>query len=78
MKCCKEIVEHTLKKKLPDGTREWSRTSLTMATAWLLVIITYSIDFYKEGFRMDAFSIMVGIALGVKWIDSKTKEIEKR
>ena len=72
-KLIKEIANDTLKR---DG--KWSRTSLTMASAWALCIATYVIDFIIEGFRMDAFSIMIGVALGVKWVDAKSKEIEKR
>ncbi len=68
----KEIINDTLKR---DG--KWSRTSLTMATAWFAVLGTYISDFCINGFRMDSFSIMVGVALGVKWIDAKSKQIEK-
>lgn len=72
-----EIANDTLKRKDPDGTRRWSRTSLTMASAWFLCCLTYAYDVYKEGFRLDAFTIMVGVALGSKWIDAKSKKIEQ-
>lgn len=68
----KDIINDTLKR---DG--KFSRTSLTMATAWFAVLITYIWDFINEGFRMDAFTVMVSVALGVKWIDAKSKQIEK-
>ncbi len=71
-KILSSIANDTLKK---EG--KWSRTSLTMATAWLAVMVTYIWDFCNEGFRMDSFSVMVAVALGVKWIDAKSKQIEK-
>jgi hypothetical protein len=72
MKLIDDIVNDTLKK---DG--KFSRTSLTMATAWLACLVTYIWDFCVEGFRMDAFTVMVGISLGIKWVDAKSKQIEK-
>lgn len=72
MQWLNDIINDTLKR---DG--KWSRTSLTMATAWFAVLFTYAWDFCVEGFRMDAFTVMVGVALGVKWVDSKSKQIEK-
>lgn len=77
MKVLKQIAHDTLKKKMPDGTREWSRTSLTMASAWTAALGTYIVDFYLHGFRMDSFTVMVSVALGVKWLDAKSKQIEK-
>jgi hypothetical protein len=68
----KEIINDTLKR---EG--KWSRTSLTMVTAWACCLGTYLTDFIIEGFRMDAFTVMVGCALGVKWVDAKSKQIEK-
>jgi uncharacterized membrane protein len=56
-----KLINDTLKKR-----GKWSTTLLTMATAWLLVIITYLIDFFKNGLNETAFGIMVGIALGSK------------
>lgn len=72
MSVFKNIVNDTLKK---DG--KWSRTSLTMATAWAAVLVTYIWDFCVEGMRMDTFTVMVSVALGVKLVDAKSKQIEK-
>jgi len=67
------LVNDTLKK---DG--KWSRTSLTMFSAWKLVIFMVLFDLYKEGFRYDVFVTMVGVALGTKLTDSIGKRVEKK
>jgi hypothetical protein len=67
------LVNDTLKK---DG--KWSRTSLTMFSAWKLVIFMVLFDLYKEGFRYDVFATMVGVALGTKLTDSIGKRVEKK
>jgi len=67
------LINDTLKK---DG--RWSRTSLTMFSAWLLVVYMVIYDLYKEGFRYDVFVTMVGVALGTKLTDSVGKRIEKK
>ena len=45
------LINDTLKK---DG--KWSRTSLTMFSAWNLVTFMVIFDLYKEGFRYDVFA----------------------
>ena len=67
------LINDTLKK---DG--KWSRTSLTMFSAWNLVSFMVIFDLYKEGFRYDVFVTMVGVALGTKLTDSIGKKIEKK
>jgi hypothetical protein len=67
------IINDTLKK---DG--RWSRTSLTMFSAWNLVSFMVVFDLYKEGFRYDVFVTMVGVALGTKLTDSIGKRVEKK
>ena len=67
------LINDTLKK---DG--KWSRTSLTMFSAWKLVIFMVLFDLYKEGFRYDVFVTMVGVALGTKLTDSIGKRVEKK
>ena len=67
------LVNDTLKK---DG--KWSRTSLTMFSAWKIVIFMVIFDLYKEGFRYDVFVTMVGVALGTKLTDSVGKRVEKK
>lgn len=67
-----DIINDTLKK---DG--KWSRTSLTMATAWWSVLSIYVIDYIRNGFRMEAFMIMVGVALGSKISDALSTKLNK-
>ena len=69
----KTLISDTLKK---DG--KFSITSLTMFSAWLLVVYMVIYDLYKEGFRYDVFVTMVGVALGTKLTDSIGKKIEKK
>lgn len=68
----KAIVNDTLKK---DG--KYSRTSLTMASAWFLVVVTYVYDFIRNGMHMEAFIIMVGVALGSKISDALSTRLNK-
>jgi len=72
----KAITRDTLKKKV-DGEYRWSRTSLTMFSAWLIAVYMVMFDLYKEGFRYDVFVTMVGVALGSKLTDSIGKRVEK-
>lgn len=72
----KTLTRDTLKKKV-DGEYRWSRTSLTMFSAWLIAVYMVMFDLYKEGFRYDVFATMVGVALGSKLTDSISKKMEK-
>jgi hypothetical protein len=73
----RSVASGTLKVE-EHGTRRWSRTSFTMFSAWLLVIFMVIFDIYKEGFRLDVFSIMCGIALGTKVTDAYSNKINKK
>lgn len=66
----KAILNDTLKV---DG--KWSRTSLTMFTAWLASLHMAYYDMYKNGFHMEVFLTLVGVALGSKVTDSISKKI---
>jgi len=72
----KQLVQDTLMKYEGDRLR-YSRTSLTMFSAWLLVIYMTVYDLYKEGFRYDVFATMVAVSLGTKITDSFSKKINK-
>lgn len=64
------IINDTLKI---DG--KWSRTSLTMLTAWLTVLWSYHYDVIKNGFNETAFGLMLGVAVGVKVTDAWSKKL---
>lgn len=66
----KAILVDTLKV---DG--RWSRTSLTMFTAWIASLHMAYYDMYKNGFHMEVFLTLVGVALGSKVTDSISKKI---
>ena len=55
---------------------KWSRTSLTMATAWAMCMISYVYDFIKNGLNLEAFGIFVGVALGAKVADAWSKKLD--
>ena len=71
-----QLCNDTLKRD-KDGTRRWSKTSLTMLSAWILVCATYVYDLFARGFHMEAWLVMVGIAVGVKTTDAVSKAINK-
>jgi hypothetical protein len=66
------IVNDTLKK---DG--KWSRTSLTMGTAWGIAVFFAFYDLRNNGFHFEVFLTFVGVALGSKIVDAQTKRLEK-
>lgn len=66
----KSVFNDTLKV---DG--KWSRTSLTMFTAWIASLHMAYYDMYKNGFHMEVFLTLVGVALGSKVTDSISKKI---
>ena len=68
----KDIIEHTLKKK-----GRWSRTSLTMFTAWIIAIVMALYDLWDEGFRFEVFMVFSGIALGSKIVEGAHSNMTK-
>lgn len=64
------IINDTLKI---DG--KWSRTSLTMLTAWVTVLWSYHYDVIRNGFNETAFGLMLSVAVGVKVTDAISKKI---
>lgn len=67
-----DLVNDTLKK---EG--RYSRTSLTMLSAWLFVLGFAWFDFMDKGLRFDVWVALVGVALGSKITDSFSKKLEK-
>ena len=72
-----EITQDTLKTRDEDGVVRWSRTSLTMFSAWFVVMYIAIWDFHKFGYRPDVFFGLLGVAVGVKISDSVSKKIKK-
>ncbi len=58
-----------------DG--KWSRTSLTMLTAWMFVFFIAVIDYIRTGFHFEVWCTMVAVAVGVKVTDAWSKKIQK-
>ncbi len=68
----RSIINDTLKNK--EG--RWSRTSLTMFTAWVTVLISYFYSLYKNGFNTWAFGVLVSVALGSKIVNAYSNKID--
>lgn len=71
------LVNDTLKKEDVNQHLRWSRTSLTMFTAWLFALSFAWFDFMDKGLRFDVWVTLVGVALGSKITDSFSKKISK-
>ena len=71
-----EIANDTLKKDDGKGSLRWSRTSLTMFSAWLITCYIALSDFHKHGFNGEVFIALSTIAIGVKITDSISKKIK--
>ena len=66
------LIEDTLKK---DG--RFSRTSLTMLSAWVTVLGMALVDFCDKGLRYEVWLALASIATGIKIVDSYAKNIQK-
>jgi len=69
------IADIAVDTLMRDG--KWSRTSLTMFTAWLFVILIAVIDYIWTGFHFEVWCTMVAVAVGVKVTDAWSKKIQK-
>lgn len=72
MAILREILQDTLKK---DG--KWSRTSLTMFSAWVLSLSMSMFDFFFNGLKYDVWVTLVVVATGIKITDAWSKKISK-
>ena len=71
-----EVANDTLKKDDGKGFTRWSRTSLTMFSAWLITCYIALSDFHKHGFNGEVFIAFSTIAVGVKITDAISKRIK--
>jgi len=71
------IINDTLKKKLEDGSSRWSRTSLTMFSAWVIATVMAITDYCKHGLRYDVWLALVAVALGSKISNSLSERLNK-
>jgi hypothetical protein len=67
-----DVLHDTLTK---DG--KWSRTSLTMFSAWIVVIFMALFDFCRRGLQFDVWVTLVVVATGIKITDAWSKKIIK-
>jgi hypothetical protein len=72
MAVLREILQDTLKK---DG--KWSRTSMTMFSAWALSLSMAMFDFFFNGLKYDVWVTLVVVATGIKITDAWSKKIAK-
>ncbi len=76
IKLLKEIAEDTLKRPDEKGVQRWSRTSLTMLSAWAVSIYMALFDMFKNGFHLEVFITLVSVALGSKIADGFSKKLD--
>ena len=72
MAILREILQDTLKK---DG--KWSRTSLTMFSAWIVSLSMAMFDFFFNGLKYDVWVTLVVVATGIKITDAWSKKIAR-
>ena len=72
MAVLREILQDTLKK---DG--KWSRTSLTMFSAWTVSLSMAMFDFFFNGLKYDVWVTLVVVATGIKITDAWSKKIAR-
>jgi hypothetical protein len=72
----KEIIHDTLKKPDEKGVWRFTRTSLTMFSAWVVAIVMASYDAYVHGVKFEVLSLFVGVALGSKVMDGWSKKLD--
>ena len=69
------IISDTLKRD-KNGVRRWSKTSLTMLTAWITALVMAIDNHYKHGFNYSVWIVFIGIATTSKVIDRTAKKIK--
>lgn len=72
-----EIVNDTLKKKTSDGVTRWSRTSLSMLSAWVTSLSMAIIDYTQHGLNFEVFLVLVSAALSYKGVDGIVNRLNK-
>ncbi len=69
------FVQDTLKEKQLDGTWKWSKTALTMASAWYSVLFAFFFELLKKGFDIESFLIMACVGTGIPIASAYAKKI---
>jgi hypothetical protein len=69
----KNVLADTLKR---NG--KWSKTFLTMFTAWGAVLFMAFWDFFANGLSFDVWVTLVCVSLGIKVTDAWSKKIENK
>jgi fatty-acid desaturase len=77
IKFCSRIANDTLKKFDENGKRRWSRTSLTMFSAWLTVLFMAIHSYLTKGLDYYVFGLLLTVATGIKIADSVSKNLTK-
>jgi len=74
------LIDDTLKRKDSEGILRWSRTSLTMFTAWVASLFAFFLDAIKHQGDVNGamFSVMVGVALGSKVTDAWSRKLTQQ
>ena len=69
----KTILIDTLKRN-----NKWSKTFLTMFTAWWAVLFMAFWDFFANGLSFDVWVTLVCVSFGIKVTDALSKKIQNK
>ena len=68
------IINDTLKRE-KLGVRRFSRTALTMLSAWIIVLYMAIDDFIRHGLRLEVWFALLGVATTIKIADAASKKL---
>ena len=74
----KKLIQDTLMKLNDDGTHRYSRTSLTMFSAWITCITMSIEDYVQHGMDYQVFLTLVAVSLGSKLSDALSQKLNKQ
>jgi hypothetical protein len=77
IKAILDIINDTLKKKTSEGTIRWSRTSLSMLSAWVTALAMGIADYIQHGLNFEVFLVLVSAALSYKGVDGIVNRLNK-
>lgn len=74
-KLISNIINDTLKRE-KNGVRRWSKTALTMLTAWIMALAMAIDHQARTGFDYSVWIVFISVATGMKIADRAAKAIK--
>lgn len=72
-----EILDDTLRKEMPDGTRRWDRMKIMQFLSFNAALLVFLWDQFFHGFRFETWMVVISFAFGSKLIDAGSKKIQR-